>query len=128
VELPDAFATAMDDDLGVPAALGVVHDTVRAGNTALAAGDDDAAAAAAASVIAMTALLGINPLDWQSNAATDLTPVIDALVHVALQQRTAARERKDYAAADGIRDELTAAGVVVEDTADGPRWTLKEDR
>ncbi len=127
-DVPAAFATAMDDDLGVPAALGVVHETVRAGNTAFAAGDKEAAAAAASSVIAMTSVLGINPLAWQSSAATDLTPVIDALVQVALQQRSAARERKDYAAADGIRDELTAAGVVVEDTADGPRWTLKEDR
>jgi cysteinyl-tRNA synthetase len=127
-DVPVAFAAAMDDDLGVPAALGVVHDTVRAGNTAFAAGEKEAAAAAAASVLAMTTVLGINPLTWQSSVATDLTQVVDALVLVALAQRTAARDRKDYAAADGIRDELTAAGVVVEDTADGPRWTLKEDR
>jgi cysteinyl-tRNA synthetase len=127
-DVPVAFAAAMDDDLGVPAALGVVHDTVRAGNTAFAAGDKEAAAAAAASVVAMTTVLGINPLEWQSSVGADLTPVVDALVRVALVQRSAARDRKDYAAADGIRDELTAAGVVVEDTADGPRWTLKEDR
>jgi cysteinyl-tRNA synthetase len=44
---------------------------------------------------------------------------------VALAQRAAARERKDYPASDAIRDQLAAAGVVVEDTPDGPRWSLK---
>jgi cysteinyl-tRNA synthetase len=125
-ELPDAFQAAMDDDLGVPAALGVVHDTVRAGNTAYAAGDKDAAADAVRAVLAMTEILGISPRMWQQTAASDLTPVVDALVRVALTQRAAARERKDYAAADAVRDELANAGLVVEDTAEGPRWTLKE--
>ena len=45
-DLPDAFAAALDDDLGVPQALAVVHETVRAGNAALDAGDKDAAARA----------------------------------------------------------------------------------
>jgi cysteinyl-tRNA synthetase len=125
-ELPAAFSAAMDDDLGVPAALGVMHDTVRSGNTAFAAGDKDAAAEGARAVLAMTAILGISPQAWQTSAASDLTPVVDALVKVALAQRAAARGRKDYAAADAVRDELTNAGLVVEDTADGPRWTLKE--
>jgi hypothetical protein len=49
----------------------------------------------------------------------DLRAVVDALVSVALEQRQAARERKDYAAADAIRDRLLAAGVVVEDTPRG---------
>jgi cysteinyl-tRNA synthetase len=49
-------------------------------------------------------------------------------VHVALEQRAAARERKDYAAADAIRDGLGASGIEVEDTPDGPRWTLKDGR
>jgi cysteinyl-tRNA synthetase len=51
--------------------------------------------------------------------------VLDALVSLAIEQRQAARERKDYAAADAIRDRLTAAGVLVEDTPRGPRWELK---
>jgi cysteinyl-tRNA synthetase len=76
----------------------------------------------------MTTVLGINPHSWQDESAGDLTSVVDGLVRVALEQRTAARARKDYAAADAIRDSLGAAGVVVEDTADGPRWTLKDDR
>jgi cysteinyl-tRNA synthetase len=125
-ELPSAFSAAMDDDLGVPAALGVVHETVRLGNTAYAAGDKDAAADAVRAVLAMTGILGLSPKMWQTAASADLTPVIDGLVQVALAQRAAARERKDYAAADAVRDQLTEAGVVVEDTPDGPRWTLKE--
>jgi cysteinyl-tRNA synthetase len=46
------------------------------------------------------------------------------LVTLALQQREAARARKDYAAADALRDQLKQAGVVVEDTPQGPRWTV----
>ena len=124
--ITDAFAAALDDDLGVPSALAEIHTAVRAGNQALAAGDKDAVRPLLAGVLGMTGVLGINPLDWASDASSDLTSVVDALVRVALDQRAAARARKDYAASDTIRDELAAAGVAVEDTADGPRWTLKE--
>jgi cysteinyl-tRNA synthetase len=123
-QVPDAFARALDDDLGVPAALAVLHETVRAGNTALADGAKETVREALGQVAAMTRVLGIWPPDWATAAAADLTPVLDALVRVALEQREAARARKDYAAADAIRDRLTAAGVVVEDTAEGPRWSL----
>ncbi|MCW2594410.1 MAG: cysteinyl-tRNA synthetase [Pseudonocardiales bacterium] len=125
-EVPDAFGRAMDDDLGVPAALGVVHETVRAGNTALADGAKETVREALAQVAAMTTVLGIFPGQWESDAAADgLTDTVDALVRVALEQRAAARARKDFAAADAIRDRLADAGVLVEDTPDGPRWTLK---
>ena len=123
-EVPDAFGRALDDDLAVPAALGVLHDTVRAGNTALADGAKETVREALGQVRAMTQVLGLDPHDWASRETSDLTPVVDGLVHVALAQRAAARERKDFAAADAIRDQLTAAGIVVEDTPDGPRWTL----
>jgi cysteinyl-tRNA synthetase len=123
-QVPDAFARALDDDLGVPAALAVLHETVRAGNTALADGAKETVREALGQVAAMTRVLGIWPPDWATAAAADLTPVLDALVRVALEQREAARARKDYAAADAIRDRLTAASVVVEDTAEGPRWSL----
>jgi cysteinyl-tRNA synthetase len=122
-EVPDTFGRALDDDLGTPAALSVLHETVRAGNTALAEGAKETAREALAQVLAMTRVLGLDPRDWSTTS--DLTPVLDALVQVALAQRTAARERKDYAAADAVRDQLTAAGVVIEDTPDGPRWSLR---
>ncbi|MFC6879972.1 MULTISPECIES: cysteine--tRNA ligase [Actinomadura] len=128
-DLPADFTAALDDDLGVPQALAVVHETVRAGNNALASGDDGAVRAALAAVRAMTGVLGLDPLDgqWTQTGGDDLRPVVDALVAVALEQRQAARARKDYAAADTIRDRLTEAGIVVEDTPHGSRWELKRD-
>ena len=124
--LSAAFAAALDDDLAVPQALAVVHETVTDGNTALAAGDQAGAAKQAESVRAMLAVLGLDPLaaPWSAVADAGLRDVVDALVSVALGQRQAARARKDYAAADAIRDQLQAAGVLVEDTAAGPRWEL----
>ncbi|MEV5824823.1 cysteine--tRNA ligase [Spirillospora sp. NPDC052242] len=125
--LPAAFTAAMDDDLGVPQALAVLHDTVREGNGALASSDDAAVRGHLAAVRAMAGVLGLDPLAdaWTQTGGDDLRPVVDALVGVALEQRQAARARKDYAAADAIRDGLTAAGIVVEDTPHGARWELK---
>jgi cysteinyl-tRNA synthetase len=126
--VPEEFARAMDDDLSVPAALAVLHDTVRAGNAALADGRRGDALAAAGAVAAMTEILGLSPLQepWSSAAGEGaaLRAVVDGLVQVALSQRREARERKDFAAADAVRDGLKAAGVVVEDTPAGPRWSL----
>jgi cysteinyl-tRNA synthetase len=122
------FAAAMDDDLGVPRALAAIHEVVRDGNRALAAGEKDAVRGAVTSVRAMLDVLGLDPRDprWGGGADADLTGVIDGLVRLALEARQAARARKDYAAADAIRDQLTAAGVVVEDTPHGPRWSLRQ--
>jgi len=124
--LPEAFAAALDDDLGVPRALGVIHETVRAGNAALDAGDTEAVGTAYLETLAMLRILGLAPDAWAQQGASDLKPVVDDLVALVLEQRTAARERKDYAASDSIRDQLTAAGVTIEDTPNGPRWTIKE--
>ena len=125
-ELPGAFVSAMDDDLGVPQALAVVHETVRAGNSALAGDDHARVRQALAEVRAMLDALGLDPLSahWADKGGGDLRSVVDALVAVALEQRKAARARKDYASADAIRDGLTAAGIVVEDTPHGPRWEI----
>ena len=126
--LPAAFTAAMDDDLGVPQALAVVHDAVRAGNNALAAGDIPETLARLAEVRAMLGVLGFDPLaePWATaGSGDDLYAVVSALVAVAMTQRQAARERKDYAAADAIRDGLNAAGILIEDTPQGPRWELK---
>jgi cysteinyl-tRNA synthetase len=129
-ELPEAFVSAMDDDLNTSGALAVVHETVRDGNTALAAGDDTAAATALASVRAMLGVLGLDPLDpaWSARGgSSELESVVDSLVALALEQRAAARARKDWAAADAVRDQLNAAGITVEDTPQGPRWTVGKD-
>lgn len=124
--VPAAFASALDDDLGVSQALAVVHGHVREGNTALAAGGKEQAAELAGELRAMLGILGLDPLGEQwSGGDQGLGEVVDALVAVALEQRKAARGRKDYAAADAIRDQLAAAGIVVEDTPQGPRWDLR---
>ncbi|MGQ4270049.1 cysteine--tRNA ligase [Nocardiopsis changdeensis] len=124
--VPAEFAAALDDDLGVSQGLAVVHGHVREGNTALAGGAKERAAELAGELRAMLDVLGLDPLSGQwSSGDQGLREVVDALVAVALQQRQAARGRKDYAAADAIRDALADAGVVVEDTPQGPRWDLR---
>lgn len=128
-EVPAEFAAALDDDLGTPGALAVVHNTVREGNTALDAGDRDAARAAAESVRAMTGVLGLDPLDAQWAAGGSDTAAIaalGALVDDLLVKRQEARASRDFAAADEVRDRLTSAGIAVEDGPDGPTWSLKD--
>jgi cysteinyl-tRNA synthetase len=130
VALPTAFAAAMDDDLGTPAALAVIHDTVRSGNSALAAGDKYAAGQAAFAVRSMTDVLGVDPLDphWAAGTRSESEPLrqaLDVLVADRLDARAQARSAKDYAQADAVRDRLTEAGIVVEDTPTGARWTVR---
>jgi cysteinyl-tRNA synthetase len=124
--LAPAFTAAMDDDLNTPAAVAVIHDSAREGNAALDAGDDAAAARHGAVVRAMLDQLGLDPLDphWDDPGDAKLTGAVDALVKLALEQRAEARARKDYAAADRIRDELAHAGITVKDTPRGPVWTV----
>jgi cysteinyl-tRNA synthetase len=77
----------------------------------------------------MLGVMGLDPLDAMWNDGDhggDLKPVVDSLVALALEQRTQARARKDWAAADSVRDQLKQAGVQVEDTPAGPRWTVGE--
>jgi Cysteinyl-tRNA synthetase len=124
-----AFDEAMDDDINTPQAIAVIHGVVRDGNTALAAGDRESVRMQLGSVVSMLDALGLNPLaeNWMVGRTGDrLVDVVDDLVRVALDQRQAARERKDYAAADAIRDQLSATGIVIEDTPTGPRWSVGE--
>jgi cysteinyl-tRNA synthetase len=121
------FAEAMDDDLSVPAALAAMQAVLREGNKLLADGPSDALRGTLLSVRAMLDVLGLDPLSptWSATeSAAGLHDVVDRLVAVALEERAAARSRKDYPAADRIRDGLAAAGVAVEDTPSGSRWTL----
>jgi cysteinyl-tRNA synthetase len=126
-ELPQAFADAMDDDLGTPAATAVLHEHVREGNRRLAAGED--VTAVVSGVRAMLDVLGLDPDDpaWPGTSAgadDRLTGAVDALVAGLLEERAAARAAKDWARADAIRDRIKAAGIEVEDTPDGPKWTI----
>ena len=131
-EVTDTFAAAMDDDLGVPAALAEVHNAVRAGNSALDKGDTAEATAIAGQVRAMTAILGVDPYapQWrdrdQSNDAA--LAALDVLIADALRRRELARADKDWATADQVRDQLNAAGIDIVDTADGAKWSLRDGR
>jgi len=131
-EVTGAFTAAMDDDLGVPAALAEVHNAVRAGNSALDKGDTAEATAIAGQVRVMTAILGVDPYapQWrdrdQSNDAA--LAALDVLIADALRRRELARADKDWATADQVRDQLNAAGIDIVDTADGAKWSLRDGR
>lgn len=124
--LPAAFEAAMDEDLAVPSALAVLHDCVRAGNQAL--DDEDLAGAARlrGEVIAMTEVLGINPLSpqWQRRTASTADAALGALVERLLGDRRAAREARDFATADRIREELAAAGISLQDSPTATHWSI----
>lgn len=128
-EVPVAFGQAMDEDLNVPQALASLHETVRAGNVALDAGDTQAGAEALAQVTLMTSLLGLDDAGSGTSAASGSAAdaALDALVRSRLQARAAARDAKDWAASDALRDELAAAGIEVADGANGVSWSLKRD-
>jgi cysteinyl-tRNA synthetase len=134
-ELPTSFRSAMDEDLGVPAALAAVHACVRDGNQALYNSDKAGARASLIRLRAMLDVLGLDPLDphWSGAAGAGtgagsgerLRQVVGSLVKLTLAQRDAARARRDYATSDAIRDGLEEIGILVEDTQEGPRWELK---
>lgn len=125
--VPEAFAEAMDDDLNIPKALAALHAGVRAGNAALAAGES--AQGAAEQVYAMAKVLGLVELMSfsQAGAATNELgehAALDSLIQTMLTQRAEARDAKDWARADQIRDALAAAGITVKDGATGSTWSL----
>lgn len=124
--IPAAFAEAMDDDLNVSGALAVVFDLIREGNIALDDGDNDRATEIGGQVVAMTEVLGVNPLAAQWNSGDDdaTSEALAALVEALIDARARARKDRDFATADQIRDQLTTAGIAVEDSADGARWTV----
>jgi cysteinyl-tRNA synthetase len=121
------FAAALDDDLSVPIALAEVHAARAEGNRALESGDHETALARASEIRAMMGILGCDPLDehWDSREETSAAlAAVDVLVYAELERREQARERRDWAQADEIRDRLKKAGIEVTDTADGPQWSL----
>ena len=119
--IADEFAAAMNDDLAVPLGLAFISESMRIGNTA---GEDKKVLAKTAGEIrGALSILGCDPKDaaFASSKSNDLA--MDGLIKLALEQREAARVRKDFAAADQIRDQIAALGITVEDTSNGPRWS-----
>jgi len=125
-----AFTDAMNDDLAVPTALASISEALRIGNSAITAGDTAVIEASANEIRGALDVLGCDPFDPSfatSGGSEDLTAALDGTIKLALEQRTAARERKDFAASDSIRDGLAALGITIEDTAQGPRWSISRD-
>ena len=119
--IADEFAAAMNDDLAVPLGLAFISESMRIGNSA---GEDKKVLAKTAGEIrGALSILGCDPKDeaFVSSKSNDLA--MDGLIKLALEQREAARVRKDFASADQIRDQIAALGITVEDTSNGPRWS-----
>ena len=119
--IADEFASAMNDDLAVPLGLAFISESMRIGNTA---GEDKKVLAKTSGEIrGALSILGCDPKDaaFASGKSNDLA--MDGLIKLALEQREAARGRKDFTAADQIRDQIAALGITVEDTSNGPRWS-----
>jgi cysteinyl-tRNA synthetase len=119
----DAFTAAMNDDLAVPAALATISENLRLGNQALTDNDQAAIARNAKEIRGALEILGCDAA-FASSGGSDLSAALDGTIKLALAERAAARERKDFAASDAIRDGLAALGITIEDTAQGPRWSI----
>ena len=125
--ISNAFAAAMNDDLAVPQALAGISEALRLGNIAITAGDQSGIANSANEIRGALEILGCDPFDpafATAGAGEDMTAALDGTIKLALEQREAARVRKDFAAADAIRDGLIALGITIEDSAQGPRWSI----
>ncbi|KGM10804.1 cysteine--tRNA ligase [Cellulomonas bogoriensis] len=128
--LPARFVAAMDDDLNVPAALAVVHEHLRAGNTAVTSGaGPEVLRSELVAVRGMLDVLGLDPAQWATRGGGSRAEgALEALVGAELEARAQARAAKDWATADAVRDRLTRAGIVVEDSPTGARWSLAQDQ
>jgi cysteinyl-tRNA synthetase len=124
--ISSVFADAMNDDLAVPTALASISESLRTGNTAITDGNKALIAQSANEIRGALEVLGCDPFDaaFAQSGGEDLTGALDGVIQLALTQRAAARERKDFAASDQIRDGLSALGITIEDTAQGPRWSI----
>ena len=118
VHLSPVFS-ALLDDLNTPAAIAELHQLAKALNKA----SENEKAAAKAALLAGGAVLGIlseDPVAWWSKSDPDglTAEVIDQM----LIDRAEAKANRDFSRADAIRDELNAAGIIIEDSASGATW------
>jgi cysteinyl-tRNA synthetase len=110
----DDFRDVMDDDFDTPAAIALIFEWVRDANTALDAGEHTTAGALIGKVRAATEVLGLELRDDESEGDEQIADLV--------RQRDEARARKDWTEADRLRDEISALGYVIEDTANGTIW------
>ena len=126
LKLSKEFTDAMNDDLAVPAALASISENLRLGNQAVTDNDKKAVAKNANEIRGALDILGCDPFDpvFAQSGGADLNAALDGVIKIALAERASARERKDFAASDAIRDGLADLGITIEDTAQGPRWSI----
>ncbi|MBT3907956.1 MAG: cysteine--tRNA ligase [Rhodospirillaceae bacterium] len=121
--IPDKIMAALSDDLNTPLAISHLHELVGALNKAEA---EDEIAELSGSLLAGAEVLGLlaaDPEDWFKGQTSDAEGGLDAAaIEALIEERTAARAAKDFAASDRIRDELADQGIVLEDGADGTTW------
>jgi cysteinyl-tRNA synthetase len=119
------FADLMNDDLAVPQVLALISEWLRVGNSAISATDIASITENSALIRGALAILGCDPFDYvfvSSGSKSD--QAIGGLIALLLEQREAARARKDFAAADEIRNRIIGMGIEIEDTPTGPRWSV----
>ncbi|TCD54688.1 cysteine--tRNA ligase [Alloscardovia theropitheci] len=138
-ELPEAFVKAMTDDFNIPGALASIFSSVREGNSAIADNQPETVVRCVRYIRAMLDVLGLDPLSEQwahsingigSSSSSHMSTehnILDALVRSQLEARAQARNSKDFATADAIRNSLTAAGITIEDGPQGSTWKLTRE-
>lgn len=123
--MPEAFSEAMDDDLNIPKALAVLHDAVRAGNSAIANTDAAELAKKVGEVLTMLNVLGLSSIATDQAADSGTAQALETLVQTRLQERQQARTEKNWDRSDEIRDELAEAGIKIEDSSNGATWSIE---
>ncbi len=118
------FAAALDDDIAVSRALAALFGAVGRGNQVLSKTRSRDLAGWVDVARRMLAVLGLDPIGQWPTAGSELRPALNGVMEIVLDLRSAARARRDYAEADGIRSRLAAGGILVEDTPEGQRWHL----
>jgi cysteinyl-tRNA synthetase len=126
MEAPEEVVAALEDDLNTPQAISCFFEVSSAIERAVTAGDTVAIAANKARLIEAGALLGFLQADPDSWFEGDASDDLKAQVEDLLKRRVEARSAKDWTAADAIRAELDALGVVVMDGPAGATWRMKD--
>lgn len=119
-EVPEALVAALEDDLNTPKAMAEFFALARALNKTNDLAEMEALAAQMYAAGELIGLLGNDPEEWFAGDVEGDMPAGE--VEALIEKRNEARRDRDFQAADAIRDQLTAAGIAIEDGPDGTTW------